>query len=394
MLLNLFVIVDNHHHSRIVVQSLVQDETISSYKWILPKVIFTDADSAIVSAISQISYKIGFGVVIVIVKQNYHRWEELLIQYPVSKNYLIQLWKSRQLWAKIYVFMTFCAGMQSTQWVEAIQLKLERESQYQRLSEYKNVLPTRGLSSVQNVLIKPIQDEFNKYLTLESALLPNAHEYTEGYLEDEYDALQASLKNIINMVNCENIIEIWKVSLFDQYNNNYPHYVILLTDNSYLCTCLYIISNSFYCRHFFNIFKISRNAKFDIKLISKHWYTESMQASDYSVIMGTAASEFDTYEEMNQDTYEEVNQVISIHGPDTTDSEGHTGVDTTEQTIVDINKIENPKKLKHKGHPKLMGPMQQSVFQDLDTRQNKSRQITETDSEDEDIEDEDGPSRK
>ncbi|CAG8726356.1 25306_t:CDS:2 [Gigaspora margarita] len=366
-----------------------------------------------------------------------HHWEELLIQYPVGKNYLIQLWKSRQSWAKIYVFTTYCARMQSTQWVKgtnglikkevsakttllnlvkAIQLKLEREAQYQRLSEYKNALPTRGLPSIQS--------------------LPNAHEYTEGYLEDEYDALQASLENIINMVNHENIIEIWRVSLFDQHNHNYPHYVILLTDNTHLCICLYIISNSFYCRHFFNVFKMSRNAKFDIKLISKHWYTESMQASDYSVITSTAASEFNTYEEMNQDTYEEVNHVISIHGSNTYRARihtsivqkqeyvhgfgiaknglkfalenslvnefiglivrfiGHTGVDTTERMMVDVNKIENPKKLKHKGRPKLTGPMQQSAFQDLDTRQNKSSRITETDSEDEDIEDEDGPIKK
>ncbi|CAG8499715.1 10935_t:CDS:2 [Gigaspora rosea] len=270
-----------------------------------------------------------------------------------------------------------------------IQSKLEREGQQQRLSEYKNALPTRGLPSVQSVFFKSVQDEIKKYLTLESvsvqniqisqsilyraslyeiprdlASLPNAHEYTEGYLEDEYDALQASLENIINMVNHEDIIEFWIVFLFDQYNHNYPHYVVLLTDNTHLCTCLYIISN------------------------------------------GTAASEFDTYEEMNQDTFEELNQVTSIHGSDMYEArihtsivqkqkyahgfgiakselkfalenglvnefvglivrfiESHTGVDTTERMMVDIDKIAN-----------------------------KSRQITKASSEDEDIED--GPSKK
>ena len=44
-----------------------------------------------------------------------HLWEELLNKYPAGKSYLEQLWKSRQSWAKIYVFTTFCAGMQSTQ---------------------------------------------------------------------------------------------------------------------------------------------------------------------------------------------------------------------------------------------------------------------------------------
>ncbi|CAG8853244.1 9402_t:CDS:1, partial [Gigaspora margarita] len=64
--------------------------------------------------------------------------------------------------------------------------------------------------------------------------LPNTHEYTEGYLEDVYNALQVSLKSIINMVNSKNIIEIWRVSLFDQFNYNYSHYIVLLTNNTYL----------------------------------------------------------------------------------------------------------------------------------------------------------------
>ncbi|CAG8769188.1 666_t:CDS:2, partial [Racocetra persica] len=191
-----------------------------------------------------------------------HRWKDLLIQYPAGKNYLNQLWKSRQLWAKIYVLTTFCAGMQSTQQVEstnrlikaevgakttllnlgkAIQIKLEREAQHQRLSEYRNTLPTRGLSksaSFQNVQISQSILYCASLFKISSDLtsLPNAHEFTDGYLEDEYDVLQASLENIMNMVNRENVLEIWRVSLFDQHNHSYPHFVILLADNTHLCT--------------------------------------------------------------------------------------------------------------------------------------------------------------
>ncbi|CAG8651933.1 23484_t:CDS:2 [Gigaspora rosea] len=99
-----------------------------------------------------------------------HRWEELLVEYPADESYLKQLWKSRYSWAKIYVFATFCTGMQSTSWVEginkhiktevnaktsllnlgkAIQMRLECESQCQRLSEYK---PTRGLPNVNSAM--------------------------------------------------------------------------------------------------------------------------------------------------------------------------------------------------------------------------------------------------
>ncbi|CAG8697807.1 1239_t:CDS:2 [Dentiscutata erythropus] len=195
--------------------------------------------------------------------------------------------------------------MQSTQWVEGtnrliktkistkttllnldkiIQMKLEHEAQYQQLSEYKNAFPTQGLPSIQSVFFEPVQNEIKKYLTLkftsvqsiqisqsilyhaclfELTLLPAVHEYTDGYFENEYDALQALLENLVNMVNCENILETWKMS---------------------------------------------RNAKFDVKLIFKHWYTDPMQASDYSMIEGTAIEELDSNEQ--------INQLISIRGPD------------------------------------------------------------------------------
>ncbi|CAG8823324.1 34757_t:CDS:1 [Gigaspora margarita] len=53
---------------------------------------------------------------------------------------------------------------------------------------------------------------------------------------------------------------------------------------------------------------------------------ESMQVLDYSVIIDTAVSESDIYEEMNQDINEEVNQVIFIHGSDMYQARIHTSI--------------------------------------------------------------------
>ncbi|CAG8792699.1 18267_t:CDS:2, partial [Gigaspora margarita] len=165
---------------------------------------------------------------------------------------------------------------------------------------------------------------------------------------------------------------------------------------------------------FIDIFKISHNAKFDIKLISKHWYTDPIQAFDYSVILDTSTIEFNTNEERNQ--------VISIREPDTYRAsihnnitqkqeyvhgfgiaknglkfalesglvnkfvelitgfiKNHTGIDTNKRITVKVTQIENPKKLKNKEHLKLPKPAQQSD-QDLNT---KCKQITETDTKDE-----------
>ncbi|CAG8849096.1 17867_t:CDS:2, partial [Gigaspora margarita] len=213
----------------------------------------------------------------------------------------------------LYIYDFLC-GMQSMQQVESTNGTIKSEINAKTL--LLNLLP-----SIQSIFFESIYNEIRKYLILESASVqnvqisqsvlyraylyevsnnstsfPSAHEYEEGYFEDEYDALQASLENIINIVNHNNILEVWHVSLFDQRDHSYPHYVVLLADNMHICTCLYIISNGFYCRHFSAIFKMSCDAKFDIKLISKCWYTDPMQASNYSIITGTAAAEFDTVE--------------------------------------------------------------------------------------------------
>src|SRR5437764_8429354 len=64
MPLSLFLIIDNNTKSRLVAQSLVSDEMVETYKWILectkkatmtePMVFITDADPAMDAAIVQI----------------------------------------------------------------------------------------------------------------------------------------------------------------------------------------------------------------------------------------------------------------------------------------------------------------------------------------------------
>src|SRR5207248_2825934 len=62
MALSLFMIIDNHNRTRIVAQALIEDETESTFQWILdrilhgtnfifPRVLFTDGDLAMAAAI-------------------------------------------------------------------------------------------------------------------------------------------------------------------------------------------------------------------------------------------------------------------------------------------------------------------------------------------------------
>ncbi|CAG8470633.1 6821_t:CDS:2 [Dentiscutata erythropus] len=91
-----------------------------------------------------------------------------------------------ELWAKIYIFATFCTEMQSTQWVEYTNRLIKTE-----------VGAKITLLNLGKAIQMKLECEF-----------PDTHEYMNGYLEDEYDALQASLENLMNIVNHENILEI------------------------------------------------------------------------------------------------------------------------------------------------------------------------------------------
>ncbi|CAG8781397.1 5550_t:CDS:2, partial [Gigaspora rosea] len=337
----------------IIAQSLVQDETISSYKWILkcllkatnnlfPKTIFINADPVMFGSSynkflqSWVLYHNSLSEA-----ELKHHWEELLVQYSIGRSYLSQLWKFQHSWAKIYIFTTFCAGMQSTQQikstnglikskvnaktillnlVKAIQTKLDCKAQYQRFSEYKNTLPTRELPNL--ILYYACLFEISSHLTL----LPSAHKYIDRYLENKYDALQASFENIMNMVNRNNIFEVW-------------------------------------------------------------------QSFDCSVIMGINIKNQDV--EMNQPRITQKQEYAHGFGVDKSRLkfiENYTGINANEQMIFDVTHIENPKKLKHKKCSKIpkstnQGTLQ-DVRQDLNTKQNlnlkakKLKQTAKTDSED------------
>src|SRR6266540_3157392 len=60
----IIVVIDNHFKTRIVTSAIVEDETLDTFRWILitlfeetginPKVIFTNSDPSLISAIKEI----------------------------------------------------------------------------------------------------------------------------------------------------------------------------------------------------------------------------------------------------------------------------------------------------------------------------------------------------
>ena len=181
MALSLFAAIDNHNHSRLVCQALVDDETAETHIWILectllatggkkqsnevisggltPLVFMTDSDPAVDAACAKIYqscyamhciYHIGQnlykklskllgGKYSEFLKEFYNarnslsqeRFEQLFIQlvekYEQAADYLKNLYKSKTCWALCFTTTIFTASVQSTSRVEGMNGVLKRE---------------------------------------------------------------------------------------------------------------------------------------------------------------------------------------------------------------------------------------------------------------------------
>lgn len=56
-------------------------------------------------------------------------------------------------------------------------------------------------------------------------------------------------------------------------------HVVLLKDDSYICTCLLLQHSGIVYRHYFHLMQIDRRFKYHIKLIPRRWYKEHLQDS-------------------------------------------------------------------------------------------------------------------
>ncbi|CAB4404692.1 unnamed protein product [Rhizophagus irregularis] len=94
----------------------------------------------------------------------------------------------------------------------------------------------------------------------------------------EAEVQQITLKQIIALVDLINITEIWSIIV----NNTtaIKHYIVLLKNNSHICSCLSTIQQGVVCRHYFQVMLTTSNAKFHIRLISSRWYYKDLDGSN------------------------------------------------------------------------------------------------------------------
>ncbi|PKK59509.1 hypothetical protein RhiirC2_857313 [Rhizophagus irregularis] len=95
-----------------------------------------------------------------------------------------------------------------------------------------------------------------------------------GILGHSHDIPQIHLRDLLNGISYNDIIEIWEVSYIASKTSK-SHYVVILKDATLLCTCMFIVNQGMICRHQFRVLIQSDNAIFHISHIHTRWFNLS-----------------------------------------------------------------------------------------------------------------------
>ena len=259
------------------------------------------------------------------------KYQEMLIKYEPCRPYLEKrIYPSRDSWARYCISKIFTAGIESTQRVEsingiikklvdrgtllkelvtAIEREFDKESQYTRINDYYGSNPSVGLPSIYKTIFKELDSvlqanllpiplsiqraQMNQSLLYQANLISidqvkddegnsnNILENPHDILEHSHDIPQIRLRDLLNGISYNDIIELWKVSYIGSKTAK-PHYVIILEDSTMLCTCMFIVNQGMICRHQFRVLIQSDNAIFHISHIHTRWFNSDSDPSTNS----------------------------------------------------------------------------------------------------------------
>ncbi|CAG8829603.1 18319_t:CDS:2, partial [Gigaspora margarita] len=180
-----------------------------------------------------------------------NQWESLKAKYTSISSYIKwQLDPFRHKWAICYTNNQFTTSANSTQWVESLNCKIhdrvrssssllnltkeiqelfDKESEFAKIEEYKEQIPTIGLPTITKTYFSSLEkiEHIN-------------NDNIEGTREDNYEIAKIYLSDIMSTIRQDQIEEIWRVVISCGIKNNY---VILLADGSHRCTCNMIITH-------------------------------------------------------------------------------------------------------------------------------------------------------
>ncbi|GBC36318.2 hypothetical protein GLOIN_2v1885686 [Rhizophagus irregularis DAOM 181602=DAOM 197198] len=178
----------------------------------------------------------------------------------------------------------------------AIERELDKESHYTRINDFYGSNLSVGFSSTYNTIFKELDSVLQANLLpillsiqraqMNQSLLYQVNLVSINQIEDEesndnngilghsHDIPQIRLRDLLNGISYNDIIEIWEVSYIASKTSK-SHYVVILKDVTLLCTCMFIINQGMICRHQFRVLIQSDNAIFHISHIHTRWFNLS-----------------------------------------------------------------------------------------------------------------------
>ncbi|CAG8737728.1 5533_t:CDS:2 [Rhizophagus irregularis] len=213
MILYIVILIDNHNRSRLAATAIVSDEIKETFSWLfssiskatnrlIPKLLYTDADPAMVAAASSTWTTIKHHFCLFHIRKNLEK--HFLGKYGEEK------WKE--------FFTVFCHARNSRvefifeeKWAALLQ-KYDDAANYLQRHLYKSLFKLQrheiNRSMHYRCCITNLENELEKQFTAE---IPNGI-----FSEDMFDACVIELKQLITDLDMKRITELWRISSIDR----------------------------------------------------------------------------------------------------------------------------------------------------------------------------------
>ncbi|RHZ75962.1 hypothetical protein Glove_208g167 [Diversispora epigaea] len=268
MLLGIFIIIDNKCKTRLVCQAKATEQTLI--------VMFTDADPALDAAIPIVFLETYPAHCIFYIAQNLPKnLKGKLASIKSTSRVEGYNWVIKQ---QLKTNSTLC------ELVDCLNSRLKEEKRWNQFYEYKQITTSNTVSTVEQDLFPTITKVLDKYLTepiyniiraeMSQCLFVNANIINPS--DEELNREQT----IIEEIEKDEILEIWKVVDIRSERKHHIYFVIIINAISFLCSCLKSISRGIICRHYFHVIMNSETAAFHISMIAQQWYKDIYQ--DYT----------------------------------------------------------------------------------------------------------------
>ncbi|CAB4431246.1 unnamed protein product [Rhizophagus irregularis] len=185
---------------------------------------------------------------------------------------------------------------------DALEERYQEENDYCEFVNWKQTVPQIGSQNVAKSIFRPVVKQLNEFTMpnvikkqeeqMNLSLCYHATEIDIENARSKEKVLDESDKCIDNLFDCpqvylssflENtsvILEIWEI--LHLANPQTSHFIYLLNDNTFLCTCMMFKTHGYPCRHFYRIMTLTPTARFHIGLVNQRWYKEALQGTDIS----------------------------------------------------------------------------------------------------------------